>query len=155
MLNIGLVFTFIKFLHILLAITAVGFNASYGIWIGHAAANPEQLDYTLRTIKFIDNRVANPAYGLLLITGLSMVFIGNLPLTTFWIAAALVLWFITAGLGLALFAPALRAQVRALEMYGAGSREYQQLAGRSRQLGIIAVVAVVLILFLMVFKPTL
>jgi hypothetical protein len=30
----------IKFFHILLAIVAVGFNATYGIWLARAAAHP-------------------------------------------------------------------------------------------------------------------
>jgi uncharacterized membrane protein len=148
-------FSLLKFLHILLAITAVGFNASYGIWIARASAEPEHLAHTLRGIKFLDDRLANPAYALLLVTGLSMVFVGNLPLTTFWIAAALVLWFIAVVLGLAFYTPALRNQIRVLEAQGAGSSEYKRIAQRSTRIGILTVVPVALILFLMVFKPTL
>jgi hypothetical protein len=31
----------VKFIHVLLAIIAVGFNASYGVWLARAARNPE------------------------------------------------------------------------------------------------------------------
>jgi hypothetical protein len=53
-----------KFVHVLLAIVAVGFNASYGIWLARAAKAPQATQsHVLRTIKFIDDRFANPAYG--------------------------------------------------------------------------------------------
>ncbi|MGH2673114.1 MAG: hypothetical protein ACRDHC_09065 [Actinomycetota bacterium] len=38
----------------------------------------------LRGIKVLDDRFANPAYGLLLVTGLIMVWVGDLSLTQFW-----------------------------------------------------------------------
>lgn len=75
-------YTTLKFLHVLLAIVAVGFNASYGIWLSAAARNPEHEGFALRQIKVLDDRFANPAYALLLVTGLSMVWVGNLDLAT-------------------------------------------------------------------------
>src|SRR5574341_1748934 len=104
----------IKFVHVLLAIIAVGFNASYGIWLARAAREPAQLGHVLRGIQVLDDRFANPAYGLLLLTGLAMVWLGNIPLTTFWIAAALALWLLAVILGLAGYTPTLRNQIRVL-----------------------------------------
>src|SRR5439155_17687265 len=49
---------------------------------------------SLKTIKLMDDRVANPLYGLLALSGLLMVFTAGLPLTTRWIAAAIVLYVI-------------------------------------------------------------
>src|SRR3989304_370722 len=60
----------LKWLHVLAAIVAVGSNVTYGIWIARASRSPEALPFTLRGIKLIDDRVANPAYGLLLATAL-------------------------------------------------------------------------------------
>ncbi len=150
-----MLYTSLKFLHILLAIVAVGFNASYGIWIARAASQPEHLDHVLRGIKILDDRFANPAYGLLLVTGISMVLVGPWSFTTFWIAAALVLWIITLILGVALYSPTLRNQIAALETAGPNSPEFRSLSSRARILGIVLIIPVVLILFLMVFKPTL
>jgi uncharacterized membrane protein len=150
-----LIYTILKFVHIFLAIVAVGFNASYGIWLARAAREPEHLLHVLRGIKYLDSRFANPAYGLLLVTGLSMVFVLPWPITTFWILAALVLWLITLAIGGALLAPAFRKQRAALESQGAASPQYQALAKRARTLGMLAIIPVVLILILMVFKPTL
>lgn len=44
-------YPYIKFLHVLLAIVAVGFNASYGIWLARAAHEPAHLGHVLRGIK--------------------------------------------------------------------------------------------------------
>jgi uncharacterized membrane protein len=146
-------YSLLKFLHILFAIVAVGFNASYAIWLGRAAQDPASLRFALRGVKFLDDRFANPAYGLLLLSGLSMVWVGHLSLRTFWIAAALVLWVLTVVLAVTLYTPALRTQIRVLEASGASSPEYQQAATRQLVSGIVVVIPVLIILFLMVVKP--
>ena len=33
-------YSFLKFLHVLLAVLAVGFNASYGVWLSRVAKEP-------------------------------------------------------------------------------------------------------------------
>jgi membrane protein implicated in regulation of membrane protease activity len=59
---------------------------------------PQHLSFALRGIKFLDNRVANPAYGLLLITGLTLVVVGTWGLKG-WIVAALILFVLLIVLG--------------------------------------------------------
>ena len=97
----------IKFLHVLLAIVAVGFNATYGVWLARAAREPEHEGFTLKGVKLLDDRFANPAYALLLVTGLLMVWIGDLDLTQFWLLSALVLYAVAVGLGLFGYTPTL------------------------------------------------
>lgn len=147
-------FQFVKFIHVLLAIVAVGFNASYGIWLARAANAPQATQsHVLRTIKFLDDRFANPAYGLLLITGLFMVFSAGIPFGRLWIALSIGLWFVLVFVGLGVYTPTLRDQIRVLESGGPGSEEYQRLATRGRTVGIVLGVIVVVIVFLMVTKP--
>ena len=67
----------LKWIHVLAAITALGANITYGVWIGRAGGQPETLAFALRGVKFIDDRIANPAYGLLLVTGLGMAWVGR------------------------------------------------------------------------------
>ena len=147
----------LKYVHILLVIVAVGFNASYGIWLARASSRDgaAHLSHVLAGIKFLDDRFANPAYALLLVTGLAMVFVGSIPLTTFWILAALILYVVVVVLGLALYTPLLRRQRAVLESSGAESPEYQAVSARARVLGIATGVIVLAIVFLMVVKPTL
>jgi Predicted integral membrane protein (DUF2269) len=59
-------------------------------------------------VKLLDDRFANPAYGLLLVTGLLMVWIGDLDLTQFWLLAALALYAVAVGLGLFVYTATLR-----------------------------------------------
>jgi uncharacterized membrane protein len=148
-------YTTLKFVHILLAIIAVGFNASYGVWLSRAAQNPPAAGILLRGVKLMDDRFANPAYGLLLITGLAMVFTAGIPLTTFWVAAASILWLIAVIWGLAMYTPILRRQIQTLDAKGFDSPEYQQLSRRATTIGLVNMVPILLILILMVFKPTL
>ena len=148
-------YTTLKFLHVLLAIIAVGFNASYGIWLAAAARQPEHEGFVLRRIKILDDRFANPAYALLLVTGLSMVWVGHLDLATFWLATALVLYGVLLVLGLGVYTPTLRRQIRAFDDQGPASPEFRTLARRGTLVGAGLGVVVVVIIFLMVTKPTL
>src|SRR5262245_58346147 len=145
----------IKFLHVLLAIVAVGFNATYGIWLARAAKEPEHERFTLRGVQLLDDRFANPAYALLLVTGLLMVWIGDLDFPQFWIIAALVLYAVAVGLGLFVYTPTLRKQIAALESRGAASAEFQAFSKRGTIVGIVLALDVTVIVFLMVTKPTL
>lgn len=145
----------LKFFHVLLAIVAVGFNASYAIWLARAAREPEHEGFALRGVKRLDDRFANPAYVLLLLTGLLMVWVGDLELAQFWLLTALVLYAVAVGLGLFVYTPTLRAQIAALETSGSGSPEFQALAKRGTTVGIVLGVDVIAIVFLMVTKPTL
>jgi len=147
-------FQLIKFVHVLLAIVAVGFNASYGIWLARVAKAPQPTQsHVLRTIKFLDDRVANPAYGLLLVTGVLMVFSAGIPFNRLWIAGGIALWFVLVFIGLGVYTPTLRDQIRVLESQGPETAEYQLLAGRGRRIGILLGIIVIAIVYLMVTKP--
>lgn len=149
-------FVILKFLHVLLAIIAVGFNASYGVWLARLGREPVPTQsYVLRGLKRLDDWFANPAYVLLAVTGVTMVFVGELRFTTFWIAGGIVLWAIAVVLGFFVYTPMLRNQVHALETAGAESEDYRRYASNSRFIGILLAVIVVVIVFLMVTKPTL
>ena len=150
------VFVVVKFLHVLLAIIAVGFNATYGVWLATVATQPTPTQsFVLRGVKRLDDWFANPAYVLLAVTGLAMVFVGDLRLTTFWIAGGIVLWAIAVGLGFFVYTPMLRQQIRELESSGPESEEYRRQAANARFIGIVLAVIVVVIVFFIVTKPTL
>ena len=149
-----MLYTALKLVHILLAITAVGFNASYAIWIGRAGRMSKEVnEFALRGVKFMDDRIANPAYGLLLVTGLLMVFTGPWSLTTRWIDAALVLFVVLVLMAVFGYTPALRNQIAALEKDGPDSAAYRSAAARQNLIGALFIVPLLLILYLMVFKP--
>ena len=145
----------VKWVHILAAITAVGANITYGIWIARASSDRKVLPFVLRNIRFIDNRVANPCYGLLLLTGLIMAFLVPIPLTTPWLLTALMLYFVAALVGVLAYAPVLKRQIQLLDVEGGDSPNYAAMAKQGRLLGIVTGIAVIAIVFLMVVKPAL
>jgi uncharacterized membrane protein len=148
-----MLYTLLKFLHVLAAVVAVGANVTYGIWIVAGSRDPKVLPFALRGIKRIDDRLANPAYGLLLVTGILMMLVGGIPVTTSWLITAFVLYVIVVLLGLLGYTPALKRQIMLLESAGFDSAAYKSAAGRGRVLGGVLGVATVAIIFLMVFKP--
>jgi uncharacterized membrane protein len=148
-----MLYLILKWLHVLLAIAAIGANLTYGIWLARAARQPAVLPFVLRGVKLLDDRVANPAYGLLLVTGLAMVYVGGWSLATPWIAGALVVYVLVVLLGLIGYTPTLRQQIQLAEQGRQGSAEYAALARRGTILGIVLAVLVVAIVFLMVVKP--
>lgn len=145
-------YSLIKFLHVLLAITAVGSNITYAAWNIRGAMQKEHLGFALRGIKFLDDRIANPCYGLLLITGLVLRFI-NYTTWPRWIISGLVLWLVLIVIGIAGYRPALSRQIAALDKEGEQSAAYLKWAGRARITGIIAAVVALVIVFVMVVKP--
>ena len=145
----------VKWIHVLAAVAAVGANITYGIWISRAAQAPNELPFVLHTIKSIDNRLANPCYGLLLLTGLMMAYLIPIPLTTPWLMTAIVLYVLAAFLGVFAYAPTMRDQRRLLEEGGFEAPAYQEAARKGTLMGIVVTVDVILIVFLMVVKPSL
>jgi len=146
--------TAVLFLHIFAAIIAVGFNISYPVWIVRARRDPTHTAFALKGIKFIDDRIANPAYGVLLVTGLLMVYIGHYSLTTLWIDVALILFVGLILVAALVYTPALREQVKLAEAGDTSSVAFTRLGARGQIAGMALGLIVLVILAMMVFKPT-
>lgn len=144
----------LKFIHILSAIVAIGASATYGVWAARMAREPAHASFALKGIKFIDNRIANPAYGVLFLSGLIMVFAGNWGFQL-WVVVAIVLFIAIAVLGFAVVAPLVRDQIRLADAGDTASPEFRRIAARSRTIGPTLGILVLVILAMMVFKPTL
>lgn len=144
----------LKILHILSAIVAVGSNITYAFWLRWAGRDHARLAFALDGISRLDGRVANPAYVLLLITGVAMVLTGVYRFDQFWIAAGLVLYVAVAVIGFVAYAPALRRQ-REEAARDVGGEGYSAAERRSTLLGLLTLLIVVVIVILMVAKPQL
>ena len=130
-------------------------NISYAVWIIRARRDPAHTGFALKGIKFLDDRIANPSYGVLLLTGLLMVFLAGYRITTFWIVAALVLFVVLIVIAATQYTPTLRKQIALVEAGDTSSVEFNRLAQRGQILGQALGVIVLVILAMMVFKPTL
>ncbi len=149
------VYEVLKFIHIFSAVVAVGSNITYGVWTARASGDRSHAGFALKGIKFIDDRIANPAYGVLLLTGLIMVFLGHWSITSLWIIVALIGFVVVAVLGVAIYSPLLRTQIRLAEAGDVSSPEANSLSRRGTIVGPVLGVVVLVILAMMVFKPTL
>lgn len=147
-------FQIVKFFHVLLAIIAVGFNASYGLWLTRARKEPQHELHVVSGIKLIDDRVANPAYAGLLVTGLLGVRFGGYSYSLLWIKLGLGLYIAMALLAALVYTPTLKKQVQLLEAGGGATAEYDAASQRGRIVGIVLGVMVIAIVYVMVTKPT-
>ena len=145
-------FLVLKSLHVVSAITAVGSNLTYGVWSALAKREPAHLGFTLRGIKFVDDRLANPAYGVLLATGLIMAFT-TYTITLTWILIGLGAYVVMAVLGVAVIGPTLSTQIKALDAEGVAGPRYRAAEARVRGIGMFLGVMALFVVFVMVFKP--
>ena len=146
--------TIVLLFHILAAIVAVGFNISYAVWIVRARREPTHMAFALKGVKFLDDRIANPAYGVLLVTGLLLVYLGHYSITTRWLDSALILFVALIAVAAFVYTPALREQVKLAEAGDTSSAAFMRLGTRGQIAGQALGVIVLVILALMVFKPT-
>ena len=100
----------LKFLHVVFAVVAVGFNLSYGFWLARARKNPENLPFVLKNIKVMDSAVANPAYMGLGITGPLMAWLGGYSWHSFWIWMSVLLLVLAAILGIVVYSPSSKTR---------------------------------------------
>jgi hypothetical protein len=142
----------LKYLHVLLAITAVGSNITYGVWKTLGAREPAHAPFALKGIAFIDNRVANPAYGGLLITGLILLAVGQVGFRG-WVIAALILFALLIVIAVGFYSRVVRQQIQVMDAEGVASPAYKRLDSQAMTYGIISLVIALLIVFMMVVKP--
>jgi uncharacterized membrane protein len=147
-------FLLLKLVHVVAAIVAVGSNVTYSFWLARAGRDRERLVWTLDGIRRLDGLIANPAYVVLLVTGVLMVMGGAFSFETSWIVTALVLYVATVIVGIALYAPALRHQLAEAEK-DPTSAAYDAAARRGNLLGVLTLAIVLVIVALMVLKPSL
>ncbi|MGB5082842.1 MAG: DUF2269 family protein [Burkholderiales bacterium] len=140
-----------KFLHVLIAIVALGTSAGLGIVLEFYGGHPVHGAFVLRAIARIVAFFVLPGYALMLATGLWMVDLAW-PMTAGWIRAALALWGVGV-VALAISLAVLHKQIRLFDTERPASASYRRASLLGRALGAAAGLVVVVILALMVFKP--
>lgn len=144
----------IKTLHILTAIVALGFNLSYPLWFFKGKKEDQHLLFALKGIKTMDDRFANPSYILSLVTGLTLCYVGHLDiLHTSWLLGSLILYALTATIGITVYSPLLNKQIKVLSNEGSQSAAYKKLDTRQNIVGGLIFLFALSIVMLMVIKP--
>ena len=144
-----MLYTTNKFLHILIAILALGTSAGLGIVLELYGQHPKHGTFVLSVILRISTWFVLPGYVAMLATGLWMTHLAWTPMPG-WLQTAITLW----GVGLVL----LIADIAVLRKQAARAVDGSAivplwLALLGRGLGAVCGLLVVAILYLMVFKP--
>ena len=149
-----MIYTIAKWIHILCAIVSLGANLTYFPWFMTVPKSRETLVYTLKTIRLLDNWIANPAYILAYVTGEIMMRVGGqIHYSTSWMTIAISLYAIISVLGLFIYAPMLKKQQQLAETKGADDADYQRISRNGIVLGTVIVILTIGITYLMVAKP--
>ena len=144
----------LKFVHVFSAIIAVGFNFSYIIWLVKGNMQKEHQLFALKGIKFMDDKVANPSYGIALMSGFAMTYYAGYDiLETPWILYPIILFSIMGILAFLFYSPTLKKQISLLEKLGPNSPEYKAIEKKQLATGIILFVLAISIVAIMVTKP--
>lgn len=145
----------LKWLHVLFAIVALGANLTYPLWLRLANKEKDATRFALQGIRFLDKRIANPAYALLLLTGFGMLLVSGLPWTTPWVLLSLIVYAVMFLFAILAYSPALKAQSALAEAPGPSSADYRAAEERANRWGVLIVLLVVFIVYLMTVKPAL
>jgi uncharacterized membrane protein len=141
-----------KFVHIFIAVIALGTSAGLGIVLEFYGNHPTHGGFVLRMISRLIALVVAPGYLLMLATGLWLANLSS-AFSAAWVRAALGLWIVGAVL-LGLSYIALRKQIAAFVANGPNMRGYRVFFLLGRVLGGATGFIVVTILYLMVVKPS-
>jgi uncharacterized membrane protein len=146
------------FVHV--SAVVVGFGATFA----EALLFPVAMKTGTRHLPFvhhmqlaINQRLANPALGLIILTGIYQTIEGEWGFGSFWISATFAIAIVLGGMNGAYFVPtdrrlAVQAQ-REIDETGNVSDEYQREARREGMIGAVAGLLVIAAVFLMVTKP--
>ena len=151
--------TFVLVLHILGAVVALGFSLTYGLWTARGeVTGPAERSFTLRTISWVDRRFTTPAYIAQVVTGLILVSLIDWSLLReSWLAISLVIYVAVTVLAMTAFGPAHRRQSELADRLAAGEAvegEYRDVAARAQRWGVVVTLLTVVIVVLMIAKPT-
>ncbi len=144
----------LKVIHVLAAIIALGANITYGFLLSRAEKQTDHLHFMLTTVQWIDRKVANPCYFIILITGLVMVWQADYGFSQLWIWLPIFLFGVIASIGIGIFSPVLKKQVDLVNSGQFNTDAYAKVRQKSTTIGIVVTLLVVLIVVLMVLKPT-
>ena len=147
----------LKYLHILsmVLLFGVGLGSAFYKWMADHSQNLEHIAQVNRHVIFADWIFTTPTVIFQPVSGLILVYLAGIPVATFWISASLAL-YILAGL---CWIPVVWLQIRMSKMADTSLKQQHALPDKYWQyariwfwLGVPAFTAMLLVVFLMVFK---
>src|SRR2546421_2905296 len=100
------------FLHIFGAIAAVGPTLTYGMWIARAERmDPKIRAFVLKTVSWVDNHLATPAFIVQAGTGTALFLLLRLRFWhTAWLLAGVAIYLVTVVFAVTVYAPVVKRQ---------------------------------------------
>ena len=151
----------LKYAHIIGAtlLFGTGLGTAFHMWFSHLSGDPRAIAVAGRNAVLADWLFTAPSVVLQPVTGVLMAIEGGHPLTGFWILASLGLYALTGACWLPVVWLQMRMATLAREAAVSGRRElpplYYRYARYWFRLGWPAFISVLLIFYLMIFKPSL
>lgn len=153
------------FLHIGGAIAAFGPTIAFPLIAAQASGEPQHGNFALRVTHFLMERVVEPGAVFVLLMGLGLIWTREWnPFTTLWLGLAIILFLITLAYSFLFQAPTIKRMIEMTSAPPPPPTEGYPQAGppagfvaaskHAARGGMFMTVMLVLILFLMVFKPT-
>jgi uncharacterized membrane protein len=143
----------LKWLHIVAACIAFGSNVTHFFWLLSANSDPVNRANILRLVKKIDDRLAVPAYVVVIVCGATM-WLWRWPTNTSWLVVSLILSLLLTAWGIS-FGPLMKKWIRMAEDQAPGDRSLVMLARKLTMWWAGIVVSVLVVIYLMVWKPML
>ena len=147
------VYLVVKFVHILVAIIAVGSSAGSSLWLRLAIRSPLHLSFALRSTKRLDEVVTRPGLVVIAVTGLWLA-VSRWSLGLFWVRAALILVVIVLVLLYAVVGPLLARLIHVIDNEGLATPAWKGSELLFEVFGGASGLIVVVIVWLMVTKPS-
>ena len=147
------VYLVVKFVHVLVAILAIGNSAGSSLWLRLAMRDTDHFVFALRTTKVLDEYVTRPGLFLLLLTGLWMAAT-RWSLGLFWVRGALIIVLVVIALLYAVVGPTIGRFLRAVQAEGLFSPNSRRLGRTFELVGGGAGLLVIVVVWLMVMKPS-
>lgn len=161
-MDIGQFFPFILFLHVMGAIIAFGPTFAYSIMGGLAGREPQHANFSSRQVAAIGRGIVYPLAIIQGITGVLLIVSGKLDVTSrAWLEIAIVLYLILVGYGLTVQRNALHHLIELTSTPpppgtppGPPPPEILAQVKKVQRGGMFLGILIVVIVFLMVVKPT-
>ena len=147
----------LKYLHILsmVLLFGTGLGSAFYKWMADRSQNLEHIAQVNRHVVLADWIFTTPTVIFQPVSGLIMVYLAGIPVTTFWVSTSLAL-YILAGL---CWVPVVWLQIQMSKIANSSAKHQQALPDKYWRysriwfwLGVPAFTAMVLVVFLMVFK---
>ncbi len=145
----------LKFVHIVLAIVAVGFTSTFGLLSVRAAnidGDGREMMFALNAIVLMSN-IAHACFLLLLATGLWMVWEADYSFKFTYIYMSLILFAVAFLAGTFVMVPSAKRRIVILSERGPDDPEFIALSERAAKLGPALSIIAIILIFLMVAKP--